>query len=170
MSENVSKQEQVIEMVSAGKYTRDEIKEAVGCTAGSLASYLSTMSNIAKYSNVAMSPVTNEDGIMSVATHSEAEELKATRVAARPSAASKKTPAERFEAARKRVTRCENALTSAAARAEDNADSEEASLRRDLAEINLKLANLEYERCSALMDEVASDDDSNIEETDEDLL
>ncbi len=148
MSE-LSKQEQVIELVKAGESTREQIKEAVDCTIGSLASYFSTMSNIAKYSGVALCPVTNADGIMSVTTYEEAEAAKAERTASRP-AASKKSPEERLDAAEKRMIRCTNAEVSAAKRAEDNPDNKELELRADQAVINLKLAEIELDRSKEL--------------------
>lgn len=148
----VSKQDQVIELVKAGASTREQIKEAVGCTTGSLASYLSTMSNIAKYTQSAMCPVTApETGIMSVTTWEEAEEAKAAKAASSPSAVSKKTPAERLEAAEKRIIRCTNALDSAKKRAEDNEGNREMELRASLAEINAELADIELARCEDLV-------------------
>ena len=155
-----SKQEQVIELVKAGASTREEIKEAVGCTTGSLASYLSTMSNIAKYTDTEMCPITKEDGTMGVTTHALAEEAKAAKAASRPSAASKKTPAERLEAAEKRVVRCTNALDSATKRAEDNDGNREMELRSDLAKINAELADIELARCKELVASVDAEADT----------
>jgi len=169
MNNMASKQEQVIELVKAGKSTREQIKEAVGCTTGSLASYFSTMSNIAKYTDTEMCPVTDpETGIMSVTTHALAEEAKAAKAANRPSAASKKTPAERLEAAEKRVVRCTNALDSANKRAEDNEDNREMKLRADLAGINAELADIELDRCKDLVASV--DAEADTPEAEDDLM
>ncbi len=162
-----SKQEQVIELVKAGESTREQIKEAVGCTTGSLASYLSTMSNIAKFTDAVMSPVTDENGIMSVTTFAEAEEAKASRAASRPAAASKKTPAERLEAAEKRVVRCGNALTSASDRAEANEGNREMELHHQLAEINAELADIELTRCKDLVSSDDAEADTPVAEEDD---
>ncbi len=165
-----SKQEQVIELVKAGASTREQIKEAVGCTTGSLASYLSTMSNIAKFTDAVMSPVTDPDTqLMSVATFADAEALKAERTANRKPAAAAKTPEERLEAAEKRVLRCTNALDAAKKRAEENEGNREMELRASLAEINAELADIELARCKDLL---ASDEaEADTPEADEgDLL
>ena len=155
-----TKQDQVVELVKAGKHTREQIKEAVGCTTGSLASYLSTMSNIAKYTDAEMCPVTNDEGIMSVATYAVAEEAKAARAASRPSAASKKSPAERLEAAEKRITRCTNALDAAKKRAEDAPENREIQLRLTLAEANAELADIELARSKEVVASVDAEDET----------
>jgi len=138
-----SKQEQVIELVKAGKSTRDEIRETVGCTAGSLASYLSTMSNIAKYSGAELCPITDEDGKMTVTTYEKAEAARAARGG--KSRASAKSPADRLKAAKLRITRTTNAAGSAATRLEADPDNEVLQLRVTIADANKRLAEIEFE-------------------------
>ena len=147
-----SKQEQVIELVKEGKHTREQIKEQVGCTTGSLASYLSTMTNIARFGDAVLCPISDKDGVMSVTTYEEAEAAKAERASGRTAVAAK-TPAERLEAANKRVTRCTNALDSAAERASKDDTNRELELRHNLAKINAELADIELARAKDLVNE-----------------
>ena len=147
-----SKQDLVIELVKAGTHTREQIKEQVGCTTGSMASYLSTMSNIAKYTDADMCPVSDENGIMSVTTFALAQEAKAAKAANTKPKAPAKTPAERLDAATKRVARCGNALESAKTRAENDSENRELELRHNLAVINAELADIELARAQAIID------------------
>lgn len=153
----MSKEQIVVDMVKAGESTREEIKEEAECTSGSLASYLSGMRNAAKYTGVAICPVeivdpNDEDRkIFTVMTFDEVEEIKAERVA-KP-AASKKTPAERLEAAEKREARCDKAVEAADKRADADPDNEELSLRAQKADIEFKLAGIELERAQMLVDD-----------------
>jgi hypothetical protein len=79
----------------------------------------------------------------------EKEKLDAERAAnstAKTRAA--KSPAERYEAAEKRVARCTKAAEAARARADKAEDNEELQLRADKADIELKLAEIEMDKAS----------------------
>lgn len=177
MSEGTkSKETIVVEMVKAGIHTRDEIREAADCTSGSLASYLTGMRNAAKFTGVDICPVevNDDDGkkVFTVGNYEEIEAAKAARVGSRSTAAAK-SPAERLEAAEKRVTRCENAEEAAIARYEKDGSSEELQLRAAKAEIELKLAMIELEKAQDLVDSsdvVEGDNSEVVEETEDDLM
>jgi hypothetical protein len=170
----MSKETIVVDLVKAGESTREEIREAADCTSGSLASYLTGMRNAAKYTGVAICPVEVEDPedadrkVFVVKTFDEVEEIKAERSVSRPSAASKKTPAERLEAAEKRLTRCESAAEKASDRAANADGNVELDLRADKAEIEVKLAAIELDRAKALVD--SADAEAEAPEADEDEL
>jgi len=176
----MSKETIVVEMVKAGQSTREEIKDAADCTSGSLASYLSAMRNAAKFTGAVICPIevaagTEEDAdrkVFQVMTFDEVEEIKAERTANRPSAASKKTPAERLEAAKKRLIRCENAAEKAVERAENDDSNEELELRADKAQIEVKLAEFELARAEALVteDDSAEESEGSVGEGSEDEL
>ena len=142
----MSKQDQVVELVKAGQYNRDEILAEVGCTAGALSSYLSGMRNAAKFTGAEICPVIDENGVFSVTTYEEFEAQKAEAAANRKPKAPAKTPEERWMAASKRVTRCEKAAASARDRADGNPDDRETDLRARKADIELELAQIEMER------------------------
>lgn len=147
-----SKQDVVVRMVQEGKSTRVEIKDAADCTSGALASYLSGMRNAAKYTpGSELCPVTDEDGIMSAVSFEEAETLKAEKTTATKGPA--KTPAERYEAADKRVDRTAAVIVKAQERFDNAPDNRELELRLKKAEIEFELAEIELSRAAALNDE-----------------
>lgn len=166
-----SKQDVVVRLVREGVHTRQEIKDQAGCTAGALASYLSGMRNAAKFTGAEVCPVevSLDDGkkVMQVTTFALAEEAKAER-ATKTKSASTKTPAERLEAAKKRVEKCGVALDKAQERAEASEDNRELELRFKKAEIDAELADIELARCEALIVEDESMDD--VPEADEELM
>jgi len=172
----MSKQDIVVAMVKEGKHTRQEIKDVAECTSGALATYFSGMRNAAKFTGAEICPVEvvdpadEERKIMTVMTFDEAEELRASKV--KKTAAPKKTVAERFDAAEKRLIRCTNQYDKALARFEENEDNLELDLRKQKADIELKLAEMEHKALSILManaDDVAEDDAADLE-ADEELL
>lgn len=170
-----SKQEVVVEMVQAGTYTRAEIKEGAQCTSGALASYLSGMRNAAKFTGSEICPIeVDVDGkkVFQVTTFAKAEAIKAERVASNSSSTSAKTPAERLDAAEKRVTRVSNKLEKAEERAEANEDSRELQLRWDLAKIEVELADIELEKAKALVADqpILEEDEADTEVESEDEL
>ena len=182
MSEQLSKQEQVVNLVKEGKYTRKEIKEMVGCTANVFATYLSAMRNAANFTGVDICPIEEEievDGkikkVMTVTSFKAAEAAKAERAAA-SGRASTKTPAERLEAADRRVERTSSALDSAKERYEANEDNRELELRYEKAKIEAELAEIEQARAKALVEaqeseaDVEADDAAAAEETEEELM
>jgi hypothetical protein len=177
----MSKQDIVVEMVKEGKHTRQEIKDAAECTSGALATYFSGMRNAAKFTGSEICPVEIQDPgdeerkIMVVMTFEDAEERRASRV--KVSAAPKKTVEERFEAVKKRIIRCNSLFDKALTRFEGNPDNEELDLRQQKADIECKLAGIEYEALSTLIDDAdtepgtkATDEDEQDIEADGELL
>ncbi len=150
----MSKQDLMVELVKAGKSTREEIVAALECTTGSLASYLTGLRTAAKYSLEALSPVeVDEDGrkVFKFVTHAEAQEMKAAKTpTARVSA---KSPEERLEAATKRAAKTVLAAEAAAKRLDGDKKSQILKLRSKLADINSQIA--EYELAQI---EVPADD------------
>ena len=158
----MSKQDQVVEMVKAGQYTREEIMAEVGCTPGALSSYLSGMRNAAKFTGAEICPTIDENGVFSVTTFEAFEEAKAEAAANRKPKAPTKTPEDRWIAASKRVSRCEKAAASARGRAENSPDDHELDLRAQKADIELELAQIEMMRAEADRSPKAADDDEEL--------
>lgn len=141
-----SKQDVVFKMVKEAKWTRDEIKEAAGCTAGAFASYLTGLRNAAKYSGQGICPVEVDDGngkkVFKPVTYKEAmavERGSATRT-------SSKSPEERYVAAHKRGVRTENAFNAATERLKADPKNKELQLRNMKAEADFGLAAIELGR------------------------
>ena len=155
----MSKEDIVVSMVKEGKHTREEIRNAAGCTAGSFASYLTGMRMAAKHTGSEIYPIEVEDPndpkrkVFTVATFDKVEEMKAERAASTP-AGPKKTPEERYQAAVKRLERCKNSLAKARERAELNTGSRELELRTQKAEIEFELAGIELQRAKNARGEV----------------
>jgi hypothetical protein len=166
-----SKQDVVVRLVQEGTHTRQEIKDAADCTSGALASYLSGMRNAAKFTGAAVCPmeVVLEDGkkVFTAVTFEAAEEAKAAKAATASASTSTKTPAERLEAATKRVDRCDSALDKAKERYEAAEDNRELELRFNKAEIEAELASIELKRAEALVVEDEDADADDIEAEDE---
>jgi len=169
-----SKEEIVVGMVKAGIHTRQEIKDESGCTSASLASYLSGMRNAAKFTGVSICPIEIEDDdgkkVFRVILFADYEAAKAERAANKPSAASKKTPAERLDGAEKRLIRCESAYDKAKDRAEADEDNRELELRSDKAQIELELADIELKRAQALIDSDEAEADEAPEADEDEML
>lgn len=180
-----SKQEAVVKLVEAGIHSREEIKDQIDCTTGSLASYFSGMRNAAKFTGAALCPIEEEveiDGeikkVMVCKTFAEVQAIKEERAASRTSKSASKSPEERLEAATKRLTRCESILDKFDDRVSsaDGEISEELSLRFDKAKIEARLAEIELARCKELVataDDVEEDaevEDGETAEGDEDLM
>jgi len=160
-----SKQDVVVRMVTSGEFTREQIKSEADCTSGALASYLSGMRNAAKYSpGIEMCPVTDDNGVMSAITFEAAEALKAEKTTTTKAPA--KTPAERFEAADKRVIRTGNILAKAQERFDNAPDNRELELRLKKAEIELELAEIELSR-AATLNEDAPEEAGDVEAEEE---
>lgn len=179
---SMSKQDLVVKLVQEGIHTRQEIKDAVGCTSGAFATYLTSMRNAAKFTGAEICPIEEEkeiDGVVKkvfvVTTFQAAEEARAERAATNTSTAAAKTPAERLDAAQKRIARCESAVDRAIERSEAAEDNVELQLRAEKAQIELKLAEIELERAKALVaeDEANEGDsagDDEPEQSDDDLI
>lgn len=171
-----SKQDVVVRMVKAGQSTREEIKEAAGCTSGALASYLSAMANAAKFTGAEICPIEEEiDGkkVFTVMTYADVQAIKEERAANRSPGAVKKSPEERLKAAEKRLTRSESALDKLDDRisAADGEVGEELQLRFDKAKIEVQLAEIEIARLNDLVSSADEDDDvDEDEDEDEDLM
>ena len=165
-----SKQEVVVSMVQEGIYTRQEIREAAGCTSGALATYLSGMRNAAKFTGMSVCPIEksiDRDGesvkVLSTCTFEEYEAAKA--IPAATTRASKKSPELRFAEVTKRIEKCIKALAGAQNRFDSDPENREFVLRLHKAQIELELAELDkqailgggYEPTDA--PEVSSDDD-----------
>ena len=140
-----TKQEIVFNMVKAGQYTRDEIKDAAGCPASAFASYLSTMRTSAKFTGSDCCPVEVEDGdrkIFKAVTFEAAEAIKDARPTGRKSTSSK-TPEERAALVAKRLEKLTNAYERAVERVDLNPDNRAVALRATIAKAQLELAELE---------------------------
>lgn len=152
----MNKQQIVANMVKEGTYTRQEILEKADCTSAALASYFSSMRNAAQFTDAAVCPVEKEvDGkkVFTAMTFEDAEEYREANTATRK-AASTKSPAERYEAAKKRVDKCTTAAEKARERADKNDDNRELELRAQKAEIELELAEMDFARCEVPEDAV----------------
>lgn len=163
----MSKEAIVKDLIEIGKSTREDLKAAAECTSGSLASYLSAFRNAAKFTGVAICPIEIEiddgDGVKKVfvfKTFEEVEAIKAERSPAKSKAVAK-TPAQRLDAATKRVTRTSNILDKAAERFEADSDNRELELRYQKAQIEAELAEIELKRASTLVAAEASAEDAD---------
>ena len=164
MSEDTrSKYDIVVEKLQAGGCKKSDLVPSL-CTSGSLASYFTTMRQVAKASNLPYCPVIGADGTYVLITWTKWEAQKEAS-AAKVKPATAKTPEERVADADKRVTRCTNLLEKAKARASENEDNEELSLRHTIAKCNLRLAELEQ---AAAADFLASQPEIEEEAFDED--
>jgi len=148
----MSKEQDVLAMLKEEKYTKDEILEATQCTAGSFSSYLSAFRNASKYTGANICPV-EVDGVFKMTTY---DEWSKAREASKGNGRTTKDPAERLRRADKRVVRCAKTLENAVNRHE-NLESEETGLRVDLAEINLKLAELEQAKAEEVAEKAGFD-------------
>jgi len=172
-----SKQDVVVRLVKEGMHSRVAIKEEAGCTSGALASYFSGMRNAAKYTGEPLCPVEIEleDGskVMVAKTIEEVESIKEERAATRTTAAAKKSPEERYEAAVSRLSRCESALDKLDDRisSADGEVAEEVTLRFEKAKIEVRLAEIELDRCKGLVDSSEDvEEDEDTESSEEDLM
>lgn len=172
MSEQ-TKQDVIVEMVKAGKSTRDEIIAAANCTTKAFASYLTTMRNAAKFTGAVLCPTEVEvDGkkVMVAKLYAEVmagrEERKA---AAKPGKLDAKSPAEKYALAQKRVEKADTALAKFEEKiAVDGKFSKntEGWFRFEAAKIEKGLADLLLSLCQAPEAEVAPE----VPEADGELL
>ena len=145
----MNKQQIVAEAVKAGTFTRQEILEKAECTSAALASYFSAMRNASQFTDAAVCPVEKEvDGkkVFVAMSFEDAEQYREEHTATKSRAAAK-SPEERYEAASKRVAKCENAAEKARGRAENSPGDRELELRAQKAEIELELAEIDFGRC-----------------------
>jgi len=149
-----TKQDKVVEMVKAGKYTRKEILEAVGCTSGALASYLSGMRNAARYTGAVLCPVevageVAGEKVFTVMTIDEAETQRAESTVKRSSGPAK-SPSALLDLAQKRVDKAARTETACKLRL-DKDSSEVNQLYYDAAVIEGRLAALLLEAAKELV-------------------
>lgn len=149
----MSKEMIVKKLIDEGKSTREDLRDAAECTAGSLASYLSAFRNAAKFTGAAICPIEIDvDGakVFVFKTFDEVEQLKAERTPAKAKTAAK-TPQERLDAATKRVIRTDKAMEATAGRAQADPDNRELDLRYQKASIEAQLAELDLAKVTEAM-------------------
>jgi acetyl-CoA carboxylase carboxyltransferase component len=136
----MNKRTLIEERILEGNATRQDLMEAASVDSKGLASQFTYMRLTGKC------PVVDADGIFSIVTQAEWDEMKAEKAAnAKPTKESTMTPEERLTAAEARVEKCAAAAKAAAERFNKNtvdAKERELKLRSDLADIQLELAKI----------------------------
>jgi len=158
MSEKISQQDKVVEMLREQKYTREEIMDTVGCNSACLASYLTGMRNAAKFSGTPICPIEKVEGDKKIFVLGSYEEFQTARTPKVKAASAAKTPAQRYAEAVKRVEKAEKAVERYA-----GAEEAEGVLRFKIAELELELAQLLLSQMDAPED---TDLDTEIETED----
>lgn len=158
----VSKRQIIIDTINAGGATIETLAAAAECK------YASVMSNFSMLRLMGMHPVKDvmvvqedETEVLTYrfVTTDEMNQIKADAAAkaGEKKTVSKKSPADRLDAAEKRIVRCEKADKTAAERA-DKGNTELLNLRAEKAGIELKIAQIELtEALAACPVDVASD-------------
>lgn len=153
----MGKRETVLETINAGGATKETLMAAIAPTdAKGLASIFTTLRLMGSC------PVAQEDGTFKVVSAEEWAEIKASRSAGAKPAGPAKTPAERLEAAKKRVERCGKQNEAAQARFDEKPGSEELDLRSQLAAVQLRLAEIEIEKAETAVEEAPPADDAEV--------
>ncbi|MCK9508572.1 MAG: hypothetical protein M0Q54_09040 [Pigmentiphaga sp.] len=151
-TEGKNKQEIVMEAIQEGSVTKDDLLDLgwpgvdKKAASASLASVFTGMRMAAKFAkNVPLCPVTDDNGIFSLVTYDEWQEMQTER-------APKKvlTPEEALEAAQKRLDRATKAVATAEAR-NDKDPNRENELLFKRAEIEVELAEIALEKAQEAM-------------------
>jgi len=126
----------IADAINEGGATKESLMEAAAVDSKGLASQFSYLRLTGQC------PIVDEDGVYSLITADEWEEMKAARV---PKAKKEdtKTPEEKLAAAEARVTKCESAAKAAADRFNKNTDDSKETLLKaysDRADADLVIA------------------------------
>lgn len=133
----MAKRDIIIEKINEGGATVETLMEAVKLDTKGLSSQFTYLRLMGKC------PVKDDKGVYSFVSSDEWEAIKAARVVNKKPAKPAKSPEERLKAAKVRVDKTVKAADAANEKNLKHQDSEELSLRNELAQINVKLARIE---------------------------
>lgn len=135
-----SHQELVQEMISAGEYTRADIIAKVGCTPGSLASYLTAWRSAAKFTGAPCYPIeVGKNKVFQFMTADEAAEVRPASKAKSKSIG--KNPLVTQDRLEQRILKVNTRID----KLENAADSEIKGLRLTIAKAERRLLEIEVE-------------------------
>lgn len=166
------------EMIEAGGATKESIATELEITKASLATNFTYLRLMGFY------PIADEDGVLSFTDENGWKELQDQKAAkAGSKSTSKKSPAEQYAAVNKKLERLQKAADSAIERHSKDEDSEVLTLKKQKAEIELRLAEIEkqdledqYDDDELTLPEPEVEENEEVEvvedadETDEDLV